>query len=114
MLESVKLRLKKGDLVVVIAGKDKGKQGKISRVLADKNRLVIEGVNMITRHAKPNQKNPQGGRQTKESPIHASNAMLVDPKTGKPTRILRKKLKDGKTGIMKTIRVAKDSGTELN
>lgn len=114
MLESIKLRLKKGDLVVVIAGKDKGKQGKISRVLADKNRLVIEGVNMITRHTKPNQKSPQGGRQSKEGAIHASNAMLVDPKTGKPTRILRKKVKDTKTGKTKTIRITKDSGTELN
>lgn len=114
MSESVKPRLKKGDLVVVIAGKDKGKQGKIARVIADKNRMVIEGVNMVTRHTKPNQKSPHGGRQTKEGPIHASNAMLVDPKTGKPTRILRKKLKDSKTGITKTIRVTKDSGTELN
>jgi large subunit ribosomal protein L24 len=80
-------RLKRGDQVVVISGKNKGKQGKIARILADSDRVVIEGVNLIKRHLKPTPKSPQGGILEKEAPLHASKVMPVDPKTGKPTRV---------------------------
>jgi len=94
-----KLTIRRGDLVAVIAGKDKGKQGKITRVLSKTERVVVEGVNVVKRHMKPSQTNPQGGIVTKESSIHVSNVNLVDPKTGKPTRVRF----DAKTGA----RVAK-------
>ena len=80
-------RLKTGDQVVVISGKNKGKQGKIARILADSDRVVIEGVNLIKRHLKPTPKSPQGGILEKEAPLHASKVMPVDPKTGKGTRV---------------------------
>ena len=107
-------KLKKGDTVVIISGKDKGKQGKISKLVLKTSRVVIEGVNMVTRHTKPSQKAPQGGRVTKENPIHLSKVMLLDPKTGKPTRVGKKAVKDSKTGKTKIVRFAKKSGTELN
>jgi large subunit ribosomal protein L24 len=80
-------RLKKGDLVVVISGKNRGKQGKIARVLSEDDRVVIEGVNLVKRHMRPTPKNPQGGILEKEAPLHACKVMPVDPKTGKPTRV---------------------------
>ncbi len=80
-------RLKKGDLVVVISGKNKGRQGKIARVLTDTDKVIIEGVNLIKRHMRPTAKNPQGGILEKEAPLHACKVMPVDPKTGKPTRV---------------------------
>ena len=80
-------RLKKGDLVIVISGKNKGKQGKVARVLAETDRVVVEGVNLIKRHMRPTPKNPQGGILEKEAPIFASKVMPVDPKTGKGTRV---------------------------
>jgi len=91
-------RLKVGDLVQVISGKDKGKQGKITKIITDTGRVVVEGVNVVTRHTKPNARNQQGGRLTKEAPIHASNVMPIDPGTGKPTRVKIKieKAEDGK------------------
>ncbi len=76
-------RLKTGDLVVVISGKNKGKQGKIARILADSDRVVVEGINLIKRHLKPTAKLPQGGILEREAPLHASKVMPVDPKTGK-------------------------------
>lgn len=103
----MKMKLKKGDLVLVIAGKDKGKQGKITKVDLKDNRVVVEGVNTVKRHTKPTQTSPQGGIQLKQLPIHASNVMIVDPKTGKPSRVGKKKTKDG------FVRIAKKSGTEL-
>ena len=103
-----KYRLKKGDMIVVIAGKDKGKQAKISKVLAGSARVVVDGVNMVTRATKPNQANPQGGLVSKEGSIHISNVMLLDPKTNKPTRVGKKVVKG------KITRIAKKSGTELN
>jgi large subunit ribosomal protein L24 len=84
-------RVRKGDTVVVIAGKDKGKRGKVLRVLNKLNRVVVERVMMIKRHTKPNQKNPQGGIVEKEGSIHLSNVMLLDPGSDKPTRV---KVKD--------------------
>jgi large subunit ribosomal protein L24 len=101
-------RLKTGDLVVVISGKNKGRQGKIARVLADDDRVVIEGVNLIKRHLKPTPKNPSGGILEKEAPLHASKVMPVDPKTGKPTRVRFKTDEKGNK-----VRVAVKSGEEL-
>ncbi len=103
----VKMKLKKGDLVAVIAGKDKGKQGKITEVILKDNKVVVEGVNIMKKHAKASQTNPQAGIISKQLGIHASNVMLVDPKSGKPTRVGRKSTKDG------WVRVAKNSGTEI-
>ncbi len=110
---AVKTKLKKGDMVVIIAGREKGKQGKIKEILKKKNRATVEGLNMITRHTKPTQKNPQGGKTTEEGTLHISNLMLLDPKSGKPTRIGSKVSTDKKTGKNTITRYAKDSGTEL-
>ena len=89
------MRVKKGDTVVVIAGKDKGKKGTVVKVMPKANRVVVEGVNVITKHQKPTAMNPQGGIINKEAPIHISNVMPVDPETGKGTRV-RFEVKDGK------------------
>jgi large subunit ribosomal protein L24 len=102
-----KMKLKKGDLVAVIAGKDKGKQGTITSVILKDNKVVVEGVNVVKKHAKASQTNPQGGIIEKQLPIHASNVMLVDPKTGKPTRVGKKVTKEG------SVRIAKKSGVEI-
>ena len=81
-----KLRVKTGDTVIVIAGKEKGKKGKVIATYSKKDRVVVEGLNLVKRHTKPSQNNPQGGIITKEAAIHVSNVMLVDPESGKPTR----------------------------
>ena len=101
-----KLKLKKDDTVVVISGASKGTQGKIIKVIPSSNRAIVEGVNMVSRHTKPNAANPQGGILKQESSINISNLMLVDPKSGKPTKIGRKR--DEKTD--KLVRFAKKSG----
>jgi large subunit ribosomal protein L24 len=101
-------RLKTGDLVVVISGKNKGKQGKIARILADNDRVVVEGINLIKRHLKPTAKLPQGGILEREAPLHASKVMPVDPKTGKGTRV--RFAIDAKG---RKVRVAVKSGEEL-
>jgi large subunit ribosomal protein L24 len=80
-------RLRKNDKVKVISGNNKGKEGKILKIYPAKDRVIVEGVNIIKRHTRPNQKNPQGGITQKEAPIHVSNVMLVDPKAGEPTRL---------------------------
>jgi len=80
-------RLRKGDMVIVISGSEKNKKGKVARVLAEQNRVLVEGVNLIKRHTKPTPKNPGGGIIEREAPLHASNVMLLDPKTGKGTRV---------------------------
>ena len=85
-----KLHIKKGDIVFVNAGEDKGKTGRVLEVLVKDNRAIVEGINMVSKHTKPNAKNPQGGIEKKEAPIHISNLNVVDPKSGKPTRIGRK------------------------
>ena len=100
-------RLKVGDLVQVIGGKHKGSQGRITRILTDDDKVVVEGVNMVTRSQKPTPRMPEGGRVQKEAPIHASNVMPIDPGTGKPTRV---KIKVGEDG--KKTRVGK-SGAEI-
>ena len=101
------MRVKKDDTVVVIAGKDKGKKGKVLSVLPKQNKVVVEGVNVITKHQKPSAINPQGGIVNKEAAIHISNVMPVDPETGKGTRV-RFEMKDGKK-----VRVAVKSGKEI-
>jgi len=103
-----KLKIRKGDLVQVIAGDSKGKQGKVIEVLVSANRAVVEGANLVSRHTKPNAANPNGGIIKKEAPIHISNLAVVDPKTGKPTRVGRKLNSEGKL-----VRVAKKSGEEI-
>ena len=103
-----KTYIKKGDTVVVLAGEDKGKTGKVLQMLLDKDRAVVEGVNVVSRSTKPSAKQPQGGIVKKEAPIHISNLNLADPKTGKATRIGRKFNEDGKK-----VRVSKKSGEEI-
>ena len=104
-----KLHIKKGDTVYVNAGEDKGKTGKVVKVFVDKQRAIVEGVNIVSKSQKPSAKNPQGGIVKQEAPIHISNLNVVDPKTGKPTRIGRKLNADGKR-----VRYAKKSGEEIN
>ena len=103
-----KLHIKKNDTVVVLAGEDKGKTGKVLKVLVEKNRALVEGVNMVSKSTKPSAKNPQGGIVKQEAPIHISNLSLVDPKSGKPTRVGIKVAEDGKK-----VRIAKKSGEEI-
>ena len=79
--------IKSGDTVVVIAGADKGKTGRVLRVVTDKDRVVVEGVNRVWKHVRPSQRNPQGGRIQKDAPIHVSNVMPLDPSTGKGARV---------------------------
>ena len=103
-----KLHIKKGDTVYVNAGNDKGKTGRVLRVLVSKNRAVVEGLNMVSKSAKPSAKHPQGGIIKMEAPIHVSNLNLLDPKSGKPTRVGRRKNVEGKT-----VRYSKKSGEEI-
>ena len=103
-----KLHIKKGDIVFVNAGEDKGKTGRVLEVLVKDNRAIVEGINMVSKHTKPNAKNPQGGIEKKEAPIHISNLNVVDPKSGKPTRIGRKL--DEKGAL---VRYSKKSGEEI-
>lgn len=103
-----KLHIKKGDSVIVISGNSKGSEGKVLEVVREKERAIVEGVNMVSKHTKPNAKSPQGGIIKQEAPIHISNLMLKDPKTGKPTRIGRRLDKSGKL-----VRYSKKSGEEI-
>jgi large subunit ribosomal protein L24 len=103
-----KLHIKKGDTVVVITGESKGQKGRVLEVDRDKNRALVEGVNMVSKHTKPNAKSPQGGILKKEAPVHISNLMLVDPASGKPARIGRR-LNDKN----KLVRYSKKSGEEI-
>ena len=95
-------RLQRGDTVVVISGKYKGKQGRIKKVLVDDDKVIVEGINLVKRHMKPNPRNQQGGIIEKEAPLWASKVMPVDPKTKKPTRV---KIKVDENGMK--MRVAK-------
>lgn len=101
------MKLVKGDKVIVIAGKDKGKTGTIQKVDPKSNRVVVEGVNIRKKHQKPTQANPEGSIVEIYAPIHASNVMILDPKTKKPTRVGHTMVKD------KKVRVTKKSGTTL-
>ena len=91
-----KLHVRSGDTVIVIAGNAKGKSGKISQILVEKNRAIVEGVNMITKHVKPSAQSPQGELKQMEGTIHLSNLQVIDPSTGKPTRTGRKENDKGK------------------
>ena len=102
-----KIHIKKGDTVYVNAGNDKGKTGKVLTVIPSENRAVVEGVNMVSRHTKPNPKQPQGGIVRKEAAIHVSNLNLIDPKSQKPTRVGYRMEGDRK------VRYAKKSGEEI-
>jgi len=90
-----KLKIKSGDTVTVVAGDHKGSEGKVMRVMADKNKAIVEGVNMVKKHEKPSASNPQGGIVEKEAAIHISNLSLIDSKTGSPTRV-GYRMEDGK------------------
>ena len=82
-----KLHIKKGDTVIVLAGKDKGKKGNVQKVLVEDQRVIVEGINMVSKNQKPSAQNPQGGIVKQEAPIHVSNVSLIDPKSGKATRV---------------------------
>lgn len=103
-----KMKIKKGDQVIVTTGKDKGAKGEVVRVLPTENRVVVQGVNIAKQHRKPSQLNPKGGIESVEKSLHVSNVALIDPKEGKPTRVGYKTLKDGKK-----VRVAKRSGETI-
>ena len=96
MRKVAKIHIRKGDTAIVIAGNDQGKKGKVLEVIKEKNRAIIEGANMITRHVKPSANNPEGGIEKTEAPIHISNIMVVDPSSGDPTKIGRKLNDQGK------------------
>jgi large subunit ribosomal protein L24 len=96
VVEKVKMHVKTGDTVKVIAGNDKGKTGRIMSVKTDKNKVVVEGLNMVTKHNKPNAKNPNGSITKQEAAIHVSNVMLVDPATGNAVRTGKKVNSEGK------------------
>ncbi len=102
-----KLKIKTGDTVVVIAGDHKGSEGKVMRVYREKNKAIVEGVNLVSKHEKPSTQNPQGGIVEKEAPIHISNLSLIDPKSGEPTRV-GYRMENGKK-----IRFSKKSNQEI-
>ncbi len=102
-------RIKKGDKVVVVAGKDKGHTGEVLRVLPKQDRVIVSGANVRTKHIKRSADNPRGGRVQREFPIHISNVMLADPKTGKPTRVRIKELESGRR-----VRIAVRSGEQID
>ena len=103
-----KLHIKKGDTVIVNAGDDRGKQGRVVRVLVSKNKAVVEGVNVVSKSTKPSAKHPQGGIVKMEAPIHVSNLSLIDPKSGKATRIGRRVNENGVK-----VRYSKKAGEEI-
>lgn len=103
-----KFHIKKGDEVIILAGKNKGEKGKVLRVIKDDDRAIVEGRNMVSKSTKPTAKNPQGGIIQVEAPIHISNLSLIDPKSGKATRVAIKVDENGKK-----VRIAKKSGEEI-
>jgi large subunit ribosomal protein L24 len=105
---SVKFKIKKGDKVVVLTGKDRGKQGEIVRMIPSDSKAVVQGINLVKRHTKPSQAG-NGGIVSKEAPVHVSNLALLDPKSGKATKVGYKILEDGKK-----VRVAKASGEVID
>lgn len=103
-----KLHIKKNDTVYVLSGNDKKKTGKVLKVLVEEKRAIVEGINIVSKSTKPNAKHPQGGIIKQEAPIHISNLSVIDPKSGKPTRIGRRKDENGKS-----VRYSKKSGEEI-
>ena len=102
------MHIKKGDIVQVLAGDDKGKRGKVLNVLTAKSKVVVEGINRVYKHLKKSQKNPQGGRLSKEMPVDVSNVLLIDPQTNEPTRVGTRYTDDGKKELY-----AKKSGATI-
>ena len=102
------MKIKKGDRVVILSGKDKGKHGEVTKSMPKEGKVIVAGVNVAARHRKPSQTNPQGGIERKEAPLHVSKVAVADPKTGKPTRV-RFEERDGKK-----VRVAVKSGELIN
>jgi large subunit ribosomal protein L24 len=102
------LKIKKGDKVVILSGKDKGKHGEVTKSIPSESKVIVSGINIATRHKKATQANPQGGLERSEAPMHVSKVAIEDPKTGKPTRV-RFEIKDGKK-----VRVAVKSGEVIN
>lgn len=107
-----KLHIKKGDEVLVIAGNNKGERGRVLFVYPEREKVLVEGINMRTHHDKPSQENPQGGRLKREAPVHVSNLMVIDPTTDEPTRIGRKRIEEEGGG--RWVRYAKVSGEILD
>lgn len=107
-MSNAKMKIKKGDQVVVLTGKDKGAKGEVLKVMPEERRVIVQGVNVVKKHRKPTQINPQGGIENIEKSLDVSNVALVDPKEDKPTRVGYKLLKDGKK-----VRVAKRSGETI-
>ena len=103
-----KLKIKKGDTVYVLSAGDRGRQGRVLEVLPKKERAIVEGINIVSKSAKPSAKHPQGGIIKMEAPLHISNLSLIDPKSGKPTRVGFRKDEKGKT-----VRYSKKSGEEI-
>src|SRR3989339_1924946 len=103
------MHIRKGDTVQIISGNEKGKRGRVLRLLRDSNRLIVEGIRMMKRHTRPTQRDPQGGIVEREAPIAASNAMVVCPKTDAPTRIRKKRLDDGRN-----VRISARSGEMID
>ena len=101
-------KIKKGDKVVVLSGKDKGRTGEVAKVMPKEGKVIVSGINVATRHKKPSQENPQGGLERKEAPLHVSKVAIADPKTGKPTRVRFEIRGD------KKVRVAAKSGELIN
>ncbi len=104
------MNIRKNDNVIVIAGNSRGKSGKVLKVYPATRRIIVEGVNIMKRHTRPSQRNPQGGIVQREAPIHMSNVMLLDPKSNQPTRVGTKVVKDESIGKKRRMRVAKATG----
>jgi len=104
------MKIRKNDMVMVIAGNARGKTGKVLKVYPDRERIIVEGVNIMKRHTRPSQRNPQGGIVQREASIHVSNVMLLDPKSNQPTRVGTKVTRDETTGKKHRMRVAKATG----
>lgn len=109
-----KMKIKKNDMVMVIAGNSKGMTGKVLRVFPENRRVIIEGVNLVSRHVRPTQSNPQGGITRQEAPIHVSNVMLLDPKTNEPTRVGAAPVVDETTGKTKYARKSVVTGETID
>jgi large subunit ribosomal protein L24 len=107
------MKIRKNDTVLVIAGNARGKKGKVLKVFPERERIIVEGVNIIKRHTRPSQRNPQGGIVQREESIHVSNVMLLDPKSNEPTRIGTKVVRDETSGRTRRLRVARTSGETI-
>jgi large subunit ribosomal protein L24 len=105
--------IRRDDQVIVISGDHRGEKGRVLRVVPEKGLVVVQGVNMVYKHARPSRRNPQGGRIRKEMPIHISNVQPIDPKSGKGTRVRFQTETDKQGNVVRKARIAKRSGTEL-